>query len=285
MSLRITTWALGLLPFNAQRAVLHRFGRFAPWEPGFDQTPPAPHPGEQSGPPDFVGIGAQKAGTTWWYSLIAAHPGVTSRPDIHKERHFLSRFGAERFSQADIDRYHGWFPRAAGTIAGEWTPDYLSCPWVPPLLNRAAPGTKLIVILRDPVVRFHSGLAHQLANGAKMTHDTVSDAVNRGFYFRHLSWWERYFSTDDMLILQYETCSSDPRGQLARTYRFLGLDDTFVPSALAGRVSGTAHTVAVDADVAQRLAEVYAGDVAALSGHVPDLDLTLWKSLSGARSR
>jgi hypothetical protein len=37
--------------------------------------------------------------------------------------------------------------------------------------------------------------------------------------------------------------------------------------------------------VAQRLAEVYAGDVAALSGHVPDLDLTLWKSLSGARSR
>jgi hypothetical protein len=284
MSLRITTRALSLLPFGARRAVLHRFGRFAPWEPGFDTTPPALGPGEHPGPPDFVGIGAQKAGTTWWYSLIAAHPGVTSRSDIHKERHFLSRFGAEKFTSADIDRYRGWFPRRDGTISGEWTPDYLSCPWVAPLLSRAAPRARLIVMLRDPVERFGSGLAHQLANGAKMTHETVSVAVDRGFYFRHLSWWEKYFSSDDMLVLQYETCSSDPRAQLMRTYRFLGLDDTFVPPELAGRVNSTAKGAPVDDDVARRLAEVYSQDVAALTERFGDLDISLWKNFAGARA-
>jgi hypothetical protein len=134
----VTTRLLDRLPFSARRAILHRFGRFAPWEPGFDFTPPTLQPGELPGPPDFVGIGTQKAGTTWWYSLIASHPGVTSRADIHKERHFLSRFGSEAFSEADVDAYHCWFPRHAGEITGEWTPDYLSCPWVAPLLYRAA---------------------------------------------------------------------------------------------------------------------------------------------------
>ena len=41
---------------------------------GFDPTPPQPEMGQIVGPPDFVGIGAQKAGTTWWFDAICAHP-------------------------------------------------------------------------------------------------------------------------------------------------------------------------------------------------------------------
>jgi Sulfotransferase domain len=272
---------LALLPYPAQRAVLHRFGRYAPWEPGFDLTPPAPAAGESSGPPDFVGIGAQKAGTTWWYSLIAEHPGVSSRSDIHKERHFLSRFGSQAFTVADLQRYHGWFPRSSGTIAGEWTPDYLSLPWVAPLLKRAAPDAKLVVILRDPVERFASGLAHQLANGMKLTHETVSDAVEKGLYHRHLSWWTEHFPLEQLLVLQYETCAADPVSEIARTYRHLGLDDAFRPARLGARVSSTQHVVPVDPDVASRLAEVYAGDVAALSHLLPSLDVSLWRNFKG----
>jgi hypothetical protein len=283
MSVRVTSRLLERLPPNARRAVLHRFGRFAPWEPGFDFTPPPLQNGEVSGPPDFVGIGTQKAGTTWWYSLIESHPGVTSRPDIHKERHFLSRFGSTAFTDADIDAYHGWFPRRAGEISGEWTPDYLSWPWVPPLLQRAAPKTRLLVILRDPVDRFRSGLSHQVATGAEITGDTVSDAVNRGFYHRHLDWWARYFDDDRMLVLQYELCARDPERQLAKTYRFLGLDDTFRPEALELRHSSTVRTVPLDADAAGRLAKIYSEDVARLSEHLPDLDMSLWTHFSGRR--
>ncbi len=192
------------LPLPVRLAVLHSLGRFAPWEEQFDFTPPPLHPGEESGPPDFVGIGVQKAGTSWWYSLIVAHPDVSERPDIHKERHFLSRFGSEPFSQFEIERYHGWFPRLPGTLAGEWTPDYLWYPWVPDLLERAAPDARLLVVLRDPVERFTSGVAHQLRNGARRTGSTVAEAVERGFYDRQLSSWKSFSDRGNLLVLQYE---------------------------------------------------------------------------------
>ena len=52
-------------------------------------------PGETNGPPGFVGIGVQKAGTSWWYRLVVDHPQVSHRPSIHKERHFFARFGTD----------------------------------------------------------------------------------------------------------------------------------------------------------------------------------------------
>ena len=116
-SRRAAAW-FSSLPLPMRLAVLHGLGRFAPWEVQFDFTPPKLNPGEESGPPDFVGIGVQKAGTSWWYSLIVAHPGVSARMDLHKERHFLSRFGSEPFLESDIERYHGWFPRIQGTLGG-----------------------------------------------------------------------------------------------------------------------------------------------------------------------
>ena len=61
-------------------AALHGLGRYAPWEERFDFTPPAPGPAEEVGAPDFVGIGVQKAGTTWWYTLMLSHPDVSLRP-------------------------------------------------------------------------------------------------------------------------------------------------------------------------------------------------------------
>ena len=68
------------LPPGVRRRVLHGMGRYAPWEAGFDFTPPPVGPGEETGPPDFVGIGVQKAGTTWWFELVLTHPDVSTPP-------------------------------------------------------------------------------------------------------------------------------------------------------------------------------------------------------------
>ena len=65
------------------RAVLlHARGDYAPWEDGFDFTPPALLPGESVGPPDFVGVGFQKAGTSWWYELVVDHPVYSVRATL-----------------------------------------------------------------------------------------------------------------------------------------------------------------------------------------------------------
>jgi len=277
--------ALIRLPPGVRRRILHRTGRFAPWEEQFDMTPPPLAPGEAAGPPDFVGIGVQKAGTTWWHGLVMSHPGVWSRPDIHKERHVLSRYGNAPFGPDDVARYYGWFPRGAGTITGEWTPDYVAYPWVPEILARAAPDARLLVLVRDPIERFRSGLAHLLREGAPRRAATTAEAVERGFYHRALvPWWER-FGKDRVLVLQYERCVADPAGNLAATYRFLGLDPGHRPATLQRPVSVTGDAkIALDPEVRRRLADLYADDVSNLAAAVEGLDLRLWADFAGVAS-
>jgi hypothetical protein len=269
------------LPPGARAGVLHRMGRYAPWEEGFDFTPPALQPGEESGPPDFVGIGVQKAGTTWWFELLATHPGVSARADLHKERHFFDRFAAQPFTAADATAYHAWFPRPPGAVTGEWTPDYCTYPWVPELLQQAAPDARLLVLLRDPVDRFFSGLAHQARAGRARDGIAMADAVQRGFYLQALQpWWDR-FGEERVLVLQYERCVADLRGQLARTFEFLGLTEYHVSDVEMPRSSeGSMNPAAADPDAVRRLVGLYAGEVEALATRLPHLDLSLWPNFS-----
>lgn len=270
------------LPTSVQRTALHALGRYAPWEEKFDFSPPVLRLDETAGPPDFVGVGVQKAGTSWWHALIVAHPGVTHRGDIHKERHFLAQFGDRPFDQAAIDDYHGWFPRVRGSISGEWTPDYLWYPWLPEILYRAAPETRLLVLLRDPVERFRSGVAHQIRNGAKHTPAVVAEAMDRGFYARLLSAWDRYYEQGKLLVLQYENCVIATDCELARTYRFLELDDSFRPQNRERRVNSTSGSIAIDDEVRERLIDMYFPDVMLLAKRFPEIDLSLWPNFAGA---
>jgi hypothetical protein len=268
------------LPGSVQRAILHAGGRYAPWEDGFDFSPPSPGPGEVTGPPDFVGIGAQKAGTTWWFGLVASHPGVAHRDDVHKERHFFDRFAARSFSSADCEQYHAWFPRPRGMATGEWTPDYLHLGWVPPLLAEAAPQARLLVLLRDPVERFRSGLAHHRGHRGALTGEVYADALARGFYGRALGEWTRHFSRQQILVLQYERCVQDPLGELQRTYRFLDLPP-FTPDEVIQRVNSSRGQFTLPDDARQRLRELYAPDVLDLAASTQGVDPRLWPNFSG----
>lgn len=276
---RFAVPAFNALPAPTRRSILHAFGKYAPWEDGFDPTPPAAGTNEVTGAPDFVGIGVQKAGTTWWYDVICAHPGVYSRPDIHKERHFFGRYANRPFGPRECARYLDWFPRPPGRLAGEWTPDYIHLPWVPPLLARAAPQARLLVLLRDPVERFRAGLAHQRRDRGRLTVETYHDAVTRGLYDDALGRWGAYFPPEQILVLQYERCVADPVGQLARTYRFLGLDP-FLPDGIRTRVNATNRPLDLDEDVRRRLVELYSPDALALSTRCPDVELNLWPNFA-----
>ena len=268
------------LPPGFRRRILHRLGRYAPWEQQFSFSPPALSPGEAAGPPDFVGIGAQKAGTTWWQSLLATHPGVSSRGDIHKERHFFDRFGLYPFGPSDVDLYHRWFPRREGTITGEWTPDYFDLPWVAPLLRRAAPHARLLLLVRDPVERFSSGLAHQIRHGIPCDTTTIFYATERGFYERTLTGWLEHFEADQLLVLQYEQCEADPDAQLAITFEFLGLTEYHLSDAERPPRPDLSPQPALDVEVRKRLVDLYAEDVAGLAARFSYIDLKLWPNFS-----
>jgi hypothetical protein len=266
-----------LLPPEQRDDLRHRLGHFYAWEAGYDFSPPPLGAGERPGPPDFVGVGVMMAGWRWWYRLVASHPDVWSRADIPVARHYLSHFCTVPFGTHEVQRYHAWFPRPEGTVTGEWSASYSAEPWVAPLLARAAPDARLLLLVRDPVERLRLGLAASTDNRGPQVGANTADAVDRGYYGVQLRRLLEFFPSDQVLTLQLERCHDDPMGEVSRTYRFLGLDDSYRPSLWQppshGRVGSAANE---DPDTGRRLAELYIEDVVELRSLAPHLDLSLW---------
>ena len=183
--------------------------------------------GWHTGPPDFVGIGAQRSGTSWWYRGVEAHPGIATVEGQAKELHYFNRFWQGDLPEGWIEQYHRLFPRPEGQLAGEWTPRYMQDFWAAPLLREAAPQAKLMVLLRDPVERFRSGVERTIRRspgGRPIDLVHVSDAVARGLYAAQLRRVLDHFPREQLLVLQFERCRDEPLEMLGTTWRFLSLD-------------------------------------------------------------
>lgn len=236
-------------------------------------------PGWEVGPPDFVGVGAQRCGTTWWYAALEGHPEVQRVPVSPKERNYFARFWEEPFTPEAVTRYHRLFPRAPGKIVGEWTPDYMFYFWTPALLRRCAPEARLLVLLRDPVERYRSAVTSDEARRGKI--ELPVESFERGLYHAQLMRLLGHFDRDRVLVLQYERCCDHPEQELERTNRFLGLADTgFRPDALSRTINPTRwDKVALGAHVVDALRRDYRDDATRLFDEFPELDPALWTTL------
>src|SRR6266702_4704009 len=126
--------------------------------------------------PDFLVIGAPKAGTTALHAALARHPALFM--SAIKEPKFFLTDGPPptRGGPGDVQTYreHVWrreeyealfAPAPAGVLRGESTPFYVY-DWAAQQRIRALiPDAKLIVILRDPVERAHSNWTHLWSAG------------------------------------------------------------------------------------------------------------------------
>lgn len=231
------------------------------------------------GPPDFVGVGAQKCGTSWWYRQVLAHPEVF-RPRLGmKELYFFRSSASSELTDQEVERYHRLFPRPRGTITGEWTPNYMSEVWTPLLLKRAAPDVRVLAILRDPVERYRSAVTHNLQ--FRRSADLDRGAYVLGLYHDQLRRVVHVFGRERVLVLQFERCRDDPRAELRRTYAFLEIDDSFVPPKVE-RVVNPAWRAKVDipTDVIELLRLGYREDARRLARDFPEIDLDLWTTLA-----
>ena len=229
-----------------------------------------------------MGIGVEKAGTSWWWWLIRRHPGV-SEPGPTKEINFLQQLDPAGLDDATALAYHRFFPRRPGTLVGEWTPNYNELPQLP-LLARLAPDARLLMIVRDPIERYRSGRAMhtRYRMGDPGSAEFERRAVERGMYARILERVRRALPHHDLLVLQYEKCVREPATELARTYRFLGLDESFRPSWTSHRVNRTPGTrPPISAEARRRLVELYQPEVARLAQMLPEIDLELWPDFTG----
>lgn len=110
--------------------------------------------------PNFLIIGARKAGTTSMYYYLQAHPQVYMSPE--KELKF---FVPEKNWTRGVAWYEQYFDEAGDAIAiGEASPSYTRYPrsrGIPALIAEVLPKARLIYLVRHPVDRM---VSHYLAN-------------------------------------------------------------------------------------------------------------------------
>jgi hypothetical protein len=112
--------------------------------------------------PSWLGIGAQRSGTTWFVDLLIQHPLMDVADGI-KEHHTLYRFGLMRdWNKKARQRYKKTF-ESGDVKLGEFTPYYMRSPWTVEIAKDALPDdAPLLVLVRDPIDRFASALRHDM---------------------------------------------------------------------------------------------------------------------------
>lgn len=195
--------------------------------------------------PNFIGIGAPKAGTTWLARCLAEHPQIYMAPV--KETSFF------RYQDPDgrLAEYEAHFSGAANAVAvGEFTTSYLESERPPTAIHRLLPNVRLLVSLRNPIDQVYSHYWHlarqNFHSGSQSKPCTFEEAIERfgdtmfdaARYYHHLQRWLALFDRSQLLILFYDDLRSQPDRVLREVYSFLNVDLDF--AAPSTRETGAA---------------------------------------------
>jgi len=178
--------------------------------------------------PDFLGIGAQKSGTSWLHENLKPHPGVFV-PEA-KEVHFFD----QKFEQG-LNSYSQIFEPAGDRVKGEITPAYgILPPHRIGLIHELMPRLKVIFLMRNPIERAWSqalmNLAHQpgrpaasLSDQEIIAHFNSPASRQRGDYETILNNWLAHYDRRQVFTSFFEDISIRPRELLSDVFKFLGL--------------------------------------------------------------
>ncbi len=233
--------------------------------------------------PDFLILGAQKAGTTSLHGYLIEHPRIA--PALAKEIHFFDYNYArgEAWYRAHFPtQFEKW--RGAFQLTGEGSPYYLFYPHAAWRVSQCVPHAKLIVLLRNPVDRAYSHYHHQVRLGLEeLTFEQALDLeaerlvgefekliaepdaysfnyqnysyCARGMYADQLERWFRYFPREQFLIVASEQFYRAPASSFARVLDFLGAPRWEPP---AYRVSNEGAYEPMNPETRARLGEFFA---------------------------
>lgn len=198
-----------------------------------------------SGLPQFLVVGAQKAGTTTLQTLLQLHPKVFL-PNPKEVQYFSLHYSE------GLNWYRNCFAAAAADqYIGEITPYYLFHPFAAERIKANLGPVKIIILLRDPVARTISHYRHacrlgfeslsliealanetrrlegaekilRLPNGRHQQHQECS-YLSRSLYRHQIErYWEN-FGRDNVLLLPSEKLFAAPWTILMSVFRFLNL--------------------------------------------------------------
>jgi hypothetical protein len=202
--------------------------------------------------PDFLIVGAPKAGTTALHNALAQHPEVfMSAPK--EPKFFLCdqappphwRGPGDQHSQqewiwrpSDYARLFADAPTTA--MRGESTPFYLWSRGAHRRIAEALPDVRLIAIVRDPIDRAYSNWMHLWCDGLEPESDFMAafareaERVQAGYapfwryrelglYGEQLADLYQHVDRDRVLVMRYRELIDDPTAAVDNACRFLGL--------------------------------------------------------------
>ena len=196
--------------------------------------------------PDFIGIGAQKAGTSWLYAQLRAHPQICMP---RKEFQYFSTHWHK--GSMWYEEHFACCPEES--LCGEYSTTYLPSARAQARLSARYPEAKVLCCLRHPVARAISAYRHlvaggKLPRGTSMSHvllcpeslpRVASTIVPYGMYDKHLTKW--LAGPNQVLVIWFDDIKQDPVGVMRRVYEFLQVDPSFVSPLLACRINRTCN--------------------------------------------
>lgn len=191
--------------------------------------------------PNFLIIGAPRAGTTWISHNIRNHPEIFM--PTQKELDFFNK----HYDQG-LDHYEAFFANANGELAiGEATPDYLHAEGVSDKIKNDLRDVKLIVSLRNPVDRLYSrywNAKSKYAENKNLSFEekikSKPEFIEEGLYYRHLMRYLEFVPKENLLILLYDDLKKDENEFLRRIYEFLGVDVNYVSPKQEFKINASA---------------------------------------------
>jgi len=207
--------------------------------------------------PNFLIIGACKAGTTSLHHYLAQHPQIFMSP-LKEPKFFAYETtpldvagpgdrAANRRVVTDVDAYRRLFDGVGEESAvGEASCVYLYSESAPERIAHHIPDARLIAVLRDPVERAYSAYLHLVRMGRERLGfmealDAEPERTRRGwntfwhlraggFYARQLQRYLEHFDRSRLRIHLYDDLQSDETGVLCDIFDCLGVDGSFRPA-------------------------------------------------------
>ena len=197
-------------------------------------------------------VGAQRSGSTYLYTLLDDHPQVSMAQPVRPEPKFF--LDAQRVSLGKASYENTYFAnRKAGSLyLGEKSTSYIESEVVARRLFDFAPDARILMILRDPVLRAYSNYRFSVAHSLEpLSFAAAIDAEperiklaqfatsvtpfayrQRGHYIDYIKLYQQVFDPAQIDVLIFEELAGNLDAVQA-LYRRLGIDDSVVPDSLS----------------------------------------------------
>jgi len=199
--------------------------------------------------PNFLIVGAAKAGTTSLYHWLKQHPEIFM-PDNKEPSYFIHGYGI-----SILENYLRLFEPGRGKKSlGEASAGYLAAEESPQWISRLLNNVRIVIVLRNPTKRAFSLYNWMIREGYESAR-TFEEALRReedrlhdrlfhkscpqyssdylyfttGLYLKQIQRYYEHCDPDRIKIVLFDDLVSDPTRICKGVFDFLGVDTSFSP--------------------------------------------------------